>query len=448
MKSSLLGRATRCFLVAALAAIAVPIGVGGFVATAHAQSQQALPADFRVALEPYGKWLSHARWGEVWVPSVPADWQPYSQGHWAYTEEWGWYWVADEEWGWIPYHYGRWIFDRELGWAWVPGREWAPAWVQWRQGTEGTDVVGWAPLPPDEIAYDAETAPDPSVWVFCPLHALAAPRIAAVIVPRRERGRYYRDSVLVNRTMRLDRVRIAVNPGVPPSYIATATGRPLRAVEVRPRVIPGTVGVRGGIVTRVERPQRTAIRETIIDRSASTIPPATSIPPAQPLALGERGRLGDQPPRAVGGQPTQPSAPAIAPPRATEGRTPPTIVRPGQPSVTSPSVTPQPQRPSAAPPPAPQRPPAAERIPPQQRIAPSQPSRPTPPAAIAPRPTPPPAATAPRPSAPPAATAPRPSPPPAVTAPRVSPPATSGQAPAVSAPPRPAPSAPAQPLKR
>src|SRR4029078_13217645 len=102
MKSCLFGRATCCFLVAAaLAATAIPIGVSGFITTAHAQPQQALPADFRVALEPYGKWVAHARWGEVWVPEVPADWQPYSQGHWAYTEEWGWYWVADEEWGWI-----------------------------------------------------------------------------------------------------------------------------------------------------------------------------------------------------------------------------------------------------------------------------------------------------------------------------------------------------------
>jgi hypothetical protein len=469
MKLCLLGRATCCLLVGvALAATAIPIGVGGFITTAHAQSQQALPSDFRVALEPYGKWVSHARWGEVWIPTVPADWQPYTRGRWAYTEEWGWYWVADEEWGWIPYHYGRWVLDREIGWAWVPGREWGPAWVRWRRGAQ---AVGWAPLPPDEIAYEDEVESDPNVWVFCPLHGLAAPRVAEVIIPPRERDVYFRDTVLVNRTLLLrDRGRVAVNPGVPPSYIAAAIGRPLRAVEVRPRVIPGTVGVRGAIETRIDRPQRTAIRETIVDRSATTIRPATSIPPPQPLARGERGRLGDQPPRAAGGQPTQPSAPALTaprpgippatttpqpgappaategrrppsvtpgqtPPRATEGRTPPTIVRPTAPgeqrvrpgqSVTSPSVTPQPQRPSAAP----QRPPAAERTPPQQRIAPSQPSRPTSPAA-----------TAPRPSAPPAATAPRPSPPPAATAPRPSPPATSGQAPV----PRAAPSAPAQP---
>ena len=103
--------ATFGFLIGvALAATVVPVSIPGFITPAHAQVRT-LPADFRQALEPYGQWVSHQRWGEVWVPEVPADWQPYSKGHWVYTEEWGWYWVADEEWGWIPYHYGRWIHD-------------------------------------------------------------------------------------------------------------------------------------------------------------------------------------------------------------------------------------------------------------------------------------------------------------------------------------------------
>ena len=173
----------------------------GFLATPAAAQQADLAAvDFRTALEPYGQWVAHQRWREVWVPNMPAGWQPYTTGKWVYTEEWGWYWVADEEWGWMPYHYGRWINDAELGWAWVPGREWGPAWVRWRQGT---DAVGWAPLPPDEIAFDQKIEEDTNQWVFCPLHSLTAPRVAEVIIPRAEHPAYFRDTVLVNRSFLL-----------------------------------------------------------------------------------------------------------------------------------------------------------------------------------------------------------------------------------------------------
>src|SRR5262249_1865180 len=98
--------------------------------TAMAQDIQ----DFRVALEGYGQWTIHPRWGDVWIPdNLPPDWQPYRLGQWVYTEEWGWYWDSEEDFGWITFHYGRWIFDRGMGWIWVPRTEWAPAWVDWRQ---------------------------------------------------------------------------------------------------------------------------------------------------------------------------------------------------------------------------------------------------------------------------------------------------------------------------
>ena len=100
-------------------------------------AQGAVKAEFRAALEPYGRWQRHARWGEVWTPADrPRDWRPYTVGQWAYTDDWGWYWVSDEpeaRWGWVAYHYDRWIFDDALGWCWVPGDEWSPAWVQWRR---------------------------------------------------------------------------------------------------------------------------------------------------------------------------------------------------------------------------------------------------------------------------------------------------------------------------
>lgn len=53
------------------------------------------------------------------------------------------------------------MLDRHLGWIWVRGEEWAPAWVDWRRGS---DYVGWAPLPPDEVIYEYDE--DPTYWVF------------------------------------------------------------------------------------------------------------------------------------------------------------------------------------------------------------------------------------------------------------------------------------------
>jgi Family of unknown function (DUF6600) len=117
-------------------------------------------------------------------------------GRWIYTEDSGWYWASDEDFGWIVYHYGRWVFDPDLGWVWVPAKEWAPAWVQWRSGSQ---YVGWAPLPPDEIVVEYRDEPD--VWVFVRARDFIAPRIATVVLPLRERTVFIRDTVVVNRTM-------------------------------------------------------------------------------------------------------------------------------------------------------------------------------------------------------------------------------------------------------
>ena len=118
----------RRLALASLTCVALAIGaVATPIATAALTPAQAqISAEFQAALEPYGHWVRHARWGEVWVPDdIPPGWRPYSYGHWVYTEEWGWYWVSDqdeEDWGWVVYHYGRWVHDRRLGWFWIPGR--------------------------------------------------------------------------------------------------------------------------------------------------------------------------------------------------------------------------------------------------------------------------------------------------------------------------------------
>jgi len=291
------------------AAVVISLGLAtlAFVSTvtgtlSFAQAQVSESADFQVALEPYGRWERHSRWGQVWIPAkVARDWRPYTVGRWAYTDDWGWYWVSDQaedDWGWITFHYGRWVFDRELGWVWVAGREWGPGWVQWRRGTQ---YVGWAPLPPDEIV--VEYRDQPGVWIFVRSQDFVAPRLVSVILPPRQQDVFIRETAVVNQTIML-RERgpaVAVNPGIAPAIIAAAVGRPLRTFEVRPRILAGTALIPGAMEVRPQdlrqgRAQRTQVtmRET-----KNVIQPSRNVPPAQPLTAGERGRLGDNPPRAA-----------------------------------------------------------------------------------------------------------------------------------------------------
>ena len=108
---------------------------------------------FYDGLAPYGQWMVHARFGNVWRPSgVEAGWRPYTHGHWRHDGGQR-LWVSDYPWGWAPFHYGRWFQDPAYGWLWVPGTVWAPAWVAWRTGG---GYVGWAPLPPEVGDADGE----------------------------------------------------------------------------------------------------------------------------------------------------------------------------------------------------------------------------------------------------------------------------------------------------
>ncbi|HEY1962419.1 MAG TPA: DUF6600 domain-containing protein [Rhizomicrobium sp.] len=105
---------------------------------------------FHDRMAPYGRWLHHPLWGDVWRPRrslAGPGFQPYTNGHWELTDEYGWYWVSDDAFDDVVYHYGRWVYDPQWEWLWVPGYTWAPAWVSWR---EGEDYTGWMPLPPDQ----------------------------------------------------------------------------------------------------------------------------------------------------------------------------------------------------------------------------------------------------------------------------------------------------------
>lgn len=282
-----------------------------------AAAQVSIRADFRTALDPYGRWQRIARWGDVWVPNDrPRGWRPYTVGRWVYSDDWGWYWASDQEedaWGWVAYHYGRWVLDANLGWCWVPGDDWGPGFVQWRQGTQ---YVGWAPLPPDEeIAYEWRDQPD--VWAFVRIRDFTAPRIETVILPEREHVNFIRDTVVVNRTVEFRDRRFAVNPGIAPAIVAAAVGRPIRSYDVRPRVFAGTARIPNAVEVRGDELRSPAFRQNFrqnfqqsLRQTGREITPAARVSQPQPLGRNEQGRLGSNPPRAA----------SSAGPGATQGR--------------------------------------------------------------------------------------------------------------------------------
>ena len=286
-------------------------------AAAPSPAQAQVSAEFQAALEPYGEWRQHPRWGEVWVPDQrPRGWRPYSVGHWVFTDDWGWFWVSDDDeadWGWVTYHYGRWIYDRGA-WFWVPGDEWAPAWVNWRRGDS---FVGWSPLPPDDVAYDYDE--DPTYWTFIEPRFVAAPRLRGYFLDRQRTGSVFRSTVMVNRTFSANRqgTRIAVNPGISPGVIGAASRTAIPTFQVHPRVLASTQGVSGGVAVRPQdlrgrgAPRSPNAAPAItVQKTTTLIQPAVSVPKAQPLGKDERGRLGTHPPRAA-----QSGAPGVAAPQ-------------------------------------------------------------------------------------------------------------------------------------
>jgi Family of unknown function (DUF6600)/FecR protein len=116
-------------------------------------------------LDPYGRWTTDPQYGQVWVPTVDADWAPYRVGRWVDEDYYGWTWISGDPWGWAPYHYGNWYMS-SFGWAWYPGsiyerQYWRPALVGffgWGSGGYGGGFgvgfgygnVGWVPLAPHE----------------------------------------------------------------------------------------------------------------------------------------------------------------------------------------------------------------------------------------------------------------------------------------------------------
>src|SRR5262249_57360262 len=103
--------------------------------------------------------------------------------------------------------------------------------------------------------------------------------------------------------------RFAVNPGIPAAYIAASVGRPIRSYDVQPRVLAGTAQLRGAVVVREQDLRRQGFRgQATVRETRNEIRPSRDISAPRALGAGERGRLGDNPPRAARteqGGPTQ-----------------------------------------------------------------------------------------------------------------------------------------------
>ena len=195
---------------------------------------------FYDALSPYGVWVNHPTYGEVWYPrNVSQDWRPYTDGYWAYTNDYGWLWVANEPWGWAPFHYGRWAWDDWYGWVWVPGKVWAPAWVFWRSGG---GYAAWSPMPPNVVwqpgiglnisYFDYERDLRWDSWIVVRDYDLPQRHIRNHIFPSHQNREF------INRTNHTQNITLInntiVNQGVPVKQIEAITRQPI--VPVVPRL--------------------------------------------------------------------------------------------------------------------------------------------------------------------------------------------------------------------
>jgi hypothetical protein len=122
--------------------------------------------EVRSVLSQYGRFVQHAKYGEVWIPTVtPQGWHPYPPCNWVNSRKYGWYYDDKTQWGQIVHHYGRWVSDPQMGWIWTPGAEFSPAWVVWRTSPEW---IGWAPMLPDQDVQTVANADfnNAAYWTF------------------------------------------------------------------------------------------------------------------------------------------------------------------------------------------------------------------------------------------------------------------------------------------
>jgi hypothetical protein len=209
---------------------------------------------FYNGLAPYGSWVQTADgWGwQPMVASVESGWMPYqTRGHWVLTDD-GWYWASDYSWGWGPYHYGRWSQDGGLGWVWFPGEVWAPAWVAWRNTTDG--FAGWAPLPPGvhfhpgvgllagprRAGFGASFGLSASAFTFVGQDHFLARNLGKFAAPAPQAAALFKSSTPVN-NYSLAGGKI-LNVGVSAAQIAAATQAPVTKLAMQEVSSPDAAG--------------------------------------------------------------------------------------------------------------------------------------------------------------------------------------------------------------
>ncbi|GAB3992482.1 hypothetical protein GCM10028807_25670 [Spirosoma daeguense] len=211
---------------------------------AVAQPGVTVPVEsFYDELSPYGQWMQHPGYGNVWLPNAGPDFQPYaSGGHWVVTE-FGNTWVSDYAWGWAPFHYGRWIYDPAYGgWLWIPGSDWGPAWVSWRSGG---GYYGWAPLGPGWDINVNINIPAP-YWTFVPQVYITSPRLYSYCVPRPHVTNIYYNTTIINNYYRTNNRAYVYGP--PRGDIERVTRRSVPVYRVDQMDRPGRSVVGNGSV--------------------------------------------------------------------------------------------------------------------------------------------------------------------------------------------------------
>jgi hypothetical protein len=129
-------------------AIGIAVLAAMFACTPKAAPPPSKEIDFKSELGRYGEWIVLRPYVRVWHPNesvVGKGFVPYlTGGQWRHSPDG---WEFESKWGWGEYtfHRGRWLLASDLGWVWVLDQERAASWVEWRQGS---DFVGWTPLPP------------------------------------------------------------------------------------------------------------------------------------------------------------------------------------------------------------------------------------------------------------------------------------------------------------
>lgn len=213
-----------------------------FSEKATAQPGVSVPIEsFYNELAPYGQWMQHPNYGDVWLPNAGPNFQPYATaGHWVFTD-YGNTWVSDYPWGWGPFHYGRWIYDPAYGgWLWIPGPDWAPAWVDWRAGN---GYYGWAPLGPSWGGQVNIPAP---FWTFVPQVYITSPYIYNYYVPRPSVVNIYQRTTIINNVYRSN--NWAYNYGPPRGDIERITRQPIQVYRIDRMDRPGRAVIGNGSV--------------------------------------------------------------------------------------------------------------------------------------------------------------------------------------------------------